>query len=226
MATGASQSTSRITGSLDDPRTPGGSRIVVLSELALAVSGIALSFFMMGHLTLLFTVVIAADTMDELAEFLERYYLLQASIAPIIFLLAFHIVLASRRIPATFARQSVLMRHMRSIKHVDTWTWAVQVATGMAIVILASIHMWIVLTDLPIESGKSAARVIGSYLWVYIPFVAIVESHISFGIFRILVKWGFISRGRAHILLIAWSIAVFSVGYLILATFYRLGGEA
>lgn len=225
MATGASSNTSRVSGSLNDPRVPGGSRAIVISELALTASGIFLSLFMLGHSSLLLTVVIAADTFDELAKFLEDYYLLQLAIAPTIFVLMFHMVLAGRRIPSTFANQAMIMRHLRSIRHVDTWTWALQVVTGIALIVMASLHLWIILTDLPIEAGKSAARVIEGHLWFDIPFLLIVQSHIAFGLFRIGVKWGVMSRSKLRLVLGLWTTMIIAVGATVITTFYQLGGE-
>lgn len=222
---GIRQTVQGVPGAVVDPRSPASPKLIVYSELALTVSGVLLSIFMVMHLSLLFTVVISAETMDELAHFLERYYLLQIGVAPVIFLLAFHTVLASRRIPFSLARQKVIFQHARSVKHIDTWTWIIQIATGAAIVVLASIHIWVLVTDLPVEASKSAARVIGNYLWVYIPFVAIVESHIAFGLFRVLIKWGVMSRKRAHIVLVVCSAGILAIGYLILANFYWLGAD-
>jgi len=197
-----------------------------IAELALSASGVALTIFMTLHLALLFTVLVGSDTMDDLAEFLEKYFLLQIGIAPVIFLLAFHIVVASRRIPSTLAKQRLAARHMGGIKHFDTYTWGFQVISGMLLVALAFGHIWIVTNSLPIEAAKSGARVFERYIWVYIPFVLLVEGHISFGLYRVAVKWGILRRRTTHILLIFWTILVLSVGFGILYEFYDLGRAA
>ena len=49
----------------------------------------------------------------------------------------------------------------------DSWTWLVQVVSGMAILLLASIHFWVVLTTWPIEASLSIHRV-GQ--WPYLVF--------------------------------------------------------
>ncbi|MFP4515902.1 MAG: succinate dehydrogenase/fumarate reductase cytochrome b subunit, partial [Desulfovibrionales bacterium] len=55
------------------------------------------------------------------------------------------------------------------------------------------IHMWVVLTDLPIMAAKSAARVQnGWWLLFYLILLPMVELHVSVGFYRIGVKWGFI----------------------------------
>jgi len=60
---------------------------------------------------------------------------------------------------------------------------------------MGSIHMWTVLTDLPITAAKSAARVQGGFWLVfYLILLPMVELHVGIGFYRIGVKWGFIKR--------------------------------
>jgi fumarate reductase subunit C len=62
------------------------------------VSGLALTVFMTLHMALLLSAMFGASTMDRLAQFLERNYLLQA-VAPLLILLIFaHVVLAVRKL--------------------------------------------------------------------------------------------------------------------------------
>jgi len=195
-------------------------------ELALSASGVALVVFMLMHLGLLFSAVLGRQYMDDLADFLEGYYLLQAMIAPLILLGLVHVFLAARKVPTTFGQQRILVAQMRQLGHLDTWTWAFQILSGAALLIVASIHLWTVLTDLPIEAGKSGARVFGMYLWLYIPFVLLVEGHISIGLYRVAVKWGLVSRRlAAHLALLAWTALVLALGFTILATLYHIGGN-
>ncbi|MBI4234044.1 MAG: succinate dehydrogenase/fumarate reductase cytochrome b subunit [Chloroflexi bacterium] len=194
-------------------------------ELALSISGVALSGFMVLHLGLLFSVLLGTQSMDALASFLERYYLLQAG-APLLMVLLFgHILVAARKVPTAFQPQSTLLRHMRSLRHLDTWAWAAQALTGVAMLVLVSIHLWVILTDLPIQALKSGARVYGIYLWFYIPFVVLVEAHISLGLYRLATKWGLLSRPWAHGILTAWTAVALGLGGAILFALYRVGGS-
>jgi hypothetical protein len=68
-----------------------------LFEIALGITGTGLAIFMTGHLTLLFTVLIGADTMNGLAAFLEDNYLLWMGVPPVIVLFAIHVVMAVRK---------------------------------------------------------------------------------------------------------------------------------
>jgi fumarate reductase subunit C len=194
-------------------------------ELITSASGLALSVFMVMHLSLLSTVLVGAQVMDDLGGFLERYYLLHAGIGPLILLGLVHVFLAVRKVPTTFGQQRVLLSRARGLAHLDTWTWAFQVVSGAALLMLASIHLWVMLTDLPIEASKSGAHVSGMYLWLDIPFVLFVQGHICVGLYRIAVKWGLLARRWAYGVLGAYGVIALALSFAVMASFYRLGGD-
>ncbi|MBI4338068.1 MAG: succinate dehydrogenase/fumarate reductase cytochrome b subunit [Chloroflexi bacterium] len=199
-------------------------RVLGRLELALTFSGLGLSVFMVMHLGLLFSVLLGTWAMDGLAGFLERYYLLHIGGSFLLLFLVGHVFVASRKVPTAFGRQRALLHHMRSINHMDTWTWLFQGLSGVALLALAAIHLWVIATDLPIEAAKSGARVFQTYLWFYVPLVLLVEGHISIGLARAAAKWGLLSRPVAHRALLAWTAVVLGLGFAILVTLYRLGG--
>jgi len=199
------------------------STFVGVLEAVLAVSGMGLALFMVMHLGLLFSVLLGSRSMDALAQFLERYYLLQA-VAPLIILVAIvHIFVAARKAPTSFRQQQALFRQLGQLRHLDTWFWAVQVFTAGALIVIGATHLWVVLNDLPIAAAKSGARVYGIYLWFYIPFILLVETHTSMGLYRVAVKWGLLARRRAHIALAVWTAAFWGLGFAILATLFWIG---
>lgn len=207
------------------PVRVGPSRVATNLELSLAISGIALVAFMALHMGLLLSSMVGAETMDTLASFLERYYLLHSG-APVLILLIFaHVILATRKLPNTSRQQLALVKHTRTLWHLDTWMWGVQILTGVAILVLVSIHLWIVLTDLPIQALKSGTRVYGIYLWFYVPFLILVEAHASAGLYRIAVKWGLIRRRWAHISFTLWTAIFLGLGFAILVTLYSIGAK-
>lgn len=196
-----------------------------LAELVVSLSGVGLALFMFMHLGLLFSVVLGSSKMDSLAAFLEDNYLLQAGAPVLIVILAVHVIMTSRKVPTTVRQQIAMGRSVRRLRHFDTWTWAFQVISGTLMLVLAAIHLWIILTHLPIEAATSSARVHHIYyLVMYAPFVVLAETHTSLGLYRVAVKWGLIRRDVAHISLTLWGATILAIGFTILATFYSLGG--
>ena len=194
-------------------------------ELALALSGLGLVAFMITHEAFHLTVLVGESAYDSLSRFLERYYLLHA-VVPLIAIWALaHIFLAARKVPTAFPEQMALFRHMRSLRHLDTWSWVIQVLSGIALLVLGSVHLWVVLTELPIDAAISGARVFDVYLWSYVPFVVLVQFHLAVGLYRIAVKWGLLSRGWAHGIATAWVIVAVGLGITILVALYRIGGS-
>ena len=159
------------------------------------LSGAALVLFMWCHMLLVSSVIVSPRLMNGIAWFFEATYMAQVG-GPLIFLCFLgHFIIAARKIPFTATSQEIAWAHASMLRHRDTWLWIVQVLTAMVILIMGSIHMWVVLNDLPITAAKSAARVqSGGWLWFYFILLPMVEAHVSIGAYRILVKWGVITR--------------------------------
>ncbi len=159
------------------------------------LTGASLILFMWSHMVLVASVNLGAGAMNTIAAFFEATYMAQVG-GPLIgaaFLL--HFVLAARKVPFRAEQQSTMWKHSRMLHHTDTWLWMIQAVTAMVILIMGSIHMWTVLTDLPITAAKSAARVQGGFWLVfYLILLPMVELHVGIGFYRIAVKWGFIKR--------------------------------
>jgi len=194
-------------------------------DVATSITGAGLAAFLFMHMGLLSSVLIGAGSLDALAEFLERYYLLHVMAPPLILLLLVHVVLVTRKAPTTFRQQWTLVRQLRQMGHLDTWTWAFQVVSGAALMVFASIHLWVSLTELPIEAAKSAERVSG-FLWFDILFVLFAVGHACVGLYRIAVKWGLLSRRGAYATLVTLTAVVLAIEFTIVTTFYTLGGGA
>ena len=161
------------------------------------LTGVGLITFMWSHMILVASVNLGAGAMNTLAHFLEATYMAQVG-GPLIgatFLL--HFILAARKVPFRVEQQSAIWKHARMLHHLDTWLWLIQAFTAMVILIMGSIHMWTVLTDLPITAAKSAARIQGGFWLVfYLILLPMVELHVGIGFYRIGVKWGFIKRSN------------------------------
>lgn len=106
-----------------------------------------------------------------------------------------HFVLAARKVPFRSEQQSAIWGLSQQLRHTDTRLWMIQAFTAMIILIMGSIHMWTVLTDLPITAFKSAARIQGGFWLVfYLILLPMIELHVGIGFYRIAVKWGFVRR--------------------------------
>ena len=161
------------------------------------LTGTGLILFMWSHMVLVASVNLGPGAMNTLARFFEDTYMAQVG-GPLIgatFLL--HFILAARKVPFRVEQQSTIWQHARMLHHLDTWLWLIQAGTAMVILIMGSIHMWTVLTDLPITAAKSAARIQGGFWLVfYLILLPMVELHVGIGFYRIGVKWGLIKRSN------------------------------
>jgi fumarate reductase subunit C len=159
------------------------------------LTGVGLILFMWSHMVLVASVNLGAGAMNTIARFFEDTYMAQVG-GPIIgFTFLLHFVLAARKVPFRMEQQSTIWKHSRMLRHTDTWLWLIQAFTAMVILIMGSIHMWTVLTDLPITAAKSAARIQGGFWLVfYLILLPMVELHVGIGFYRIGVKWGLIRR--------------------------------
>ncbi len=178
---------------------PGASRYDASLDWLQMLTGASLILFMWCHMLLVSSVVISPNLMNAIAEFFESTYMAQVG-GPLIFLtFLVHFGLAARKIPFRVEGQSTILQHAKMMKHRDTWLWVVQAVTAMIILILGSIHMWVVLNDLPITAAKSAARM--QHFWWFVFYMVLlpsVELHVSVGFYRIGVKWGFVKAEQRH----------------------------
>ena len=159
------------------------------------LTGTALILFMWSHMILVASVNLGPDVMNRLAGFLEEIFMAQVGGPVVAFIFLGHFILAVRKIPFQVEQQNTIWKLSRQLKHTDTYMWLIQVITAMIILIMGSIHMWTVLTDLPITAAKSAARIQGGFWLVfYLILLPLVELHVGIGFYRIAVKWGFARR--------------------------------
>ena len=164
-------------------------------DLLQMLTGAGLIIFMWSHMVMVASVNLGTEVMNRLAHFLEASYLAQIGGPLIAFIFLLHFVLAARKLPFRLEEQSAIWKHTRLLHHADTWLWIVQAGSAMIILIMGGIHMWTVLTDLPITAQKSAERIQGGF-WLpfYLFLLPVVELHVGIGFYRIAVKWGFIRR--------------------------------
>lgn len=163
------------------------------------LSGAALIVFMWTHLCLVSSVIIGPSVMNTIAWFFEATGLVYVFGPGIFLVFLLHFFLAARKIPFTSKAQALMWANAKRMRHEDTWLWIVQAGTAMLILIMGSVHIWTVLTDIPITATKSAARIQGgSWLIFYLFLLPLVELHVGVGFYRIAVKWGFLTRKSRH----------------------------
>ncbi len=159
------------------------------------LTGAGLVLFMWCHMVLVASVNLGADAMNTVARFFEETYMAQVGGPMIGFTFLLHFILAARKVPFRMEQQATIWKHSRVLRHTDTWLWLIQAFTAMIILIMGSVHMWTVLSTLPITAAKSAARIQGGFWLVfYLILLPMVELHVGIGFYRIAVKWGFIRR--------------------------------
>ncbi len=205
---------------------PRPSRLPAYLDWLQMLSGAALILFMWSHMILVSSVIIGPGVMDALAHFFELTYMAQIGGPAIGIVFLVHFFLAARKIPFRFNEKLSLLAQIRTMNHRDTWLWVVQAGSAMIILIMGAIHMWVVLTDLPITAAKSAER-IGNGWWLlfYLILLPLVELHVSIGFYRIGVKWGFIrraNRAKGKKLELYLTIGFLVIGLITLARFYFL----
>ncbi len=187
-------------------------------------SGVALILFMWSHMVLVASVNLGSRVMNSIAHFLEATYLAQIGGPMIALIFLAHFVMAARKIPFNYKEQKAMWTHSVRLNHLDTWLWIVQAVTGMIILIMGSIHMWTVLTDLPITAAKSAARIQGGWWLVfYMMLLPVIELHVGVGFYRLGVKWGWITRSNRKSLKNfenRLTIGFITIGLITLFTFY------
>lgn len=177
--------------------TLGARRMDGMLDWAQMLSGAGLIAFMWAHMILVASVNISPEVMNAIARFFEATFMAQVG-GPIVFVLFLtHFVLAARKIPFRLEGQKTIWEHAKMLHHTDTWLWVVQAVSAMIILVMGSIHMWVVLSNLPITAAKSAARVqSGAWVFFYMALLPLAELHVGIGMYRIAVKWGFVGRAE------------------------------
>lgn len=173
-------------------------------DLFQMLTGVVLVSFMWAHMVLVASINLdlgGGRVMNAIARFFEATYMAQIGGPVIAAIMLAHFVIAARKLPFRAREQKAIWRHSVDFNHLDTWLWVVQAATAFIILIMGSIHIWTVLTSLPITAAKSAGRIQGGWwLAFYLVLLPMIELHVGIGIYRIGVKWGFIRRANRTVL--------------------------
>jgi len=222
---------------------PRPERAAAWLDAAQGASGLVLALFMWVHMLLVSSILLGHDAMYTVARFFEGQYFfgrpypqLVAGLALGIFLLiAVHALVALRRLPASYREYRALWRHAQGLRHPDTWLWVLQVATGLALMFLAPIHLYAMFSH-PGDIGPYASgdRFVTGGMWpLYLVLLFAVELHGGIGLYRLVIKWGLLPgsadprRYRRRLARAKWVLTGFFLvlGLLTFAAYLKIGLE-
>ncbi len=205
-------------------------------------SGLLLGLFMWGHMFFVSSILLGKDAMWSVTKFFEGYFILGYSlpwlvsvvVAGVIVLFVMHAMLAVRKFPINYRQYRAFADHKGHMHHADTTLWWWQVITGFALFFLASVHLYIMLTQ-PESIGPygSADRMWSGMMWpLYLILLFAVEIHGGIGLYRLAQKWGWFAGPnpdamRAKLKSLKWALTVFflALGLATLAAYIKLGIE-
>lgn len=162
-------------------------------DFAQALTGVLLALFTLMHLLLVSSVLISPSLMNGLGWILEETYLAQIGAPLILLLVVAHFVIAARKMPFQVGALSVFYRHAKDMRHCDTWLWLAQVFTAIVVLVMVSIHIWVILMNLPITAETTALREQNGWTPFYVVLLVCVGVHLGIGLFRVGVKYGYIA---------------------------------
>lgn len=165
-------------------------------DLAQALTGVVLAIFTLMHSVFLATVLLSPKIMNGLGWLLEVTYLAQIGAPIILLIMVTHFLLAVRKMPVGLGELPVFYSHAKRMRHGDTWLWLVQAATAVIVLVMVSIHVFTIIMNLPITAETSAFREQNGWTPFYIILMLCVGLHLGIGLFRVGVKYGFISAAK------------------------------
>ncbi len=165
-----------------------------------SATGVILALFISGHILFEGTILISKDAMYKMTLFFEGYYFFGESHPVIISILALtilaiivvHAFIALQKFPSNYRQYKIMKEHTLRMNHHDTYLWVVQVVTGFAMLFLASIHLYTMITQ-PSMIGPyaSSERMVTEMMWpLYLLLLFAVVIHAGIGVYRLILKWG------------------------------------
>ena len=188
-------------------------------ELLELFSGLFLALFIQAHILALSNILFGAAAFDHKSLQMDEYFVSHISIFLVCVAILGHGLVAMRKAPWRLQEAQIVWRHSKLLNHDETWYWLVQIITGLAVLVLAVVHISSVLTDWPIQAVKSAARVQSGGFIFYLILIAIAEIHAFLGIYRIFIKWGWWPRRLIFKYLVFTAIAFSTLGVFSLFVF-------
>ncbi len=207
-----------------------------------SVTGFILALFIMGHILFEATILISKDAMYAMTRFFEGYYffgetypgIISFLAAAIFIILIVHTLAALRKFPSNYRQYSIFRKHSAEFRHNDTTLWLWQVITGFMMFFLASVHLYMMMTN-PGDIGPfaSADRIVSGWMWpLYLVLLISVVLHTFIGLYRLALKWGWFegkkpkeSRKVMKKIMIAAIVFYIGIGLAALGAYIVIGIE-
>lgn len=209
-------------------------------DLAQSVTGLVLAVFMALHLIFDSSILLGANAFDFVSGALEgelffgeKIPLITTVFASLIFAIFIaHAGLTMRKFPQSAAQYQHFRRHMKQMRHGDTSLWWLQIWTGFAMFFLASVHLYIMITQpQTIGPAGSAHRIVFEWKWpLYLLLTVAVVLHAAVGLYRLALKWGWFAgadpdRRRKRLKKAVWIVSAVYLGMSLaaLGAFVHIG---
>ncbi len=218
------------------------SRLPAKLDFIQSFSGGFLALFMWAHMLLVASILVSKDFMYTVTKLLEGSFIFEGGnpllvtlIGIVIFIVFIvHAALGMRKLPGSYRQYKIMREHSKSMNHDDTKLWFIQAFTGFAMFFLASIHLYVIITNsADIGPYESSDRVWSEYMWpLYILLLLAVEFHGTIGLYRLCVKWGWFDgknpkETRKTLKKVKWALTIFFLvlGFASLAAYMKIGME-
>lgn len=198
------------------------SRKPAILDFVQSATGLFLGIFMIFHMFFVSSILLGEQFMYNVTKFFEGSFFFKehkpifvsAVAAVVIIAFVVHAFLALRKFPINYKQYMILKAHKHVMKHSDTSLWFLQAITGFALFFLASVHLFVVLTQPEnIGPNTSAYRFVHQHFWIlYLVLLFAVEIHASVGLYRLCVKWGWFEKiGLKNLRKIKWYMSAFFI---------------
>lgn len=165
-----------------------------------SMTGILLVLFLMGHLLFDALIIFGDGAMYKFVQFTEMSFIFDGGTGFFVSLLSafilgvitIHAALGIRQMPGSYRKFKAINTLTKTINHLDSRLWILQVITGFILFFTVSIHVFMKFLN-PTDIGPylSADRFYSEHMWIfYIILLVAVVLHAFVGLYRVALKKG------------------------------------
>ena len=211
------------------------SRIPARLDFLQSATGLILALFISFHLIFESSILLGKDAMYHLTKAFELDFIIEGGEPLVISVLAFivfiifisHAFIAMRKFPASYREFKSYQTHRKILNHEDTNLWFIQITTGFMMFFLGSIHLYIMMTQ-PQHIGPFASsdRIYSDVIWpAYLMLLISVILHAGVGLYRLIIKWGWLDRFKSKKIIKVAIIFYLIIGLFSLMSYIKIGYE-